>query len=151
MKKIAVLLLAVCLLCTACVSAGAENGYTMLKMYLTLDDFGNLGAPDIIPNDENTSKSVNVIYSQEAKIFFLGGINKDGRSELCIWHDVEMLDGLIAIILICNDWDTIESTVENGYAFQVCYSVNDDSQIWLYNSSQASQFVEAIKSYLENN
>ena len=145
MKKMGILLLTVCLFCAACVPAGAENGYLLLKVYFSLEDYGDLGTPYVVPNEDVDEKTVYVIYDQQTGLLMIRGENDEGAGEISAWSGLELADGLIALLRVCREWDVIENTLDSGYSLALCFNADEENQLWIHNAEEAAQFVEAVR------
>ena len=145
MKKLGVVLLSVCLLCAMCAPAVAENGYELLKLYFSLEDYGSLGTPGILPNSEDSDHILSVLYNGDAGVFMLSGVNENGEDEISYWTGVDFPHGLSAMLLICNAWSVLEAYLDDGYSMHVLLYMNKDHEILITDAEDAALFCGEIE------
>ena len=151
MKKFAAILLCAAMLMIGMV-AQAETGYTIVQGYLDSDN-----CPDVTQvysqtlDSDSESKSLALVFNFSNSSIILIGDNWQGHTEATAWVADTAYAFAETLVTFCNDWDSVEEVLDEGYTFSVWLIMDDaESPIIIHSKEEADAVIEALKSALED-
>ncbi len=152
MKKFTALLLCVVMLLLG-VTAQAETYFSVVKSYISTyeDADGNVLGDGYTTTDKEKCGYMGIVFDiRRYAIFVIGDNNAEG-GESVLWLGVNAVTFFELMISCCAAWDTLENSLDSGYAMFITILLSDDEEdrIVLTSSEEASTFSAALKSMID--